>query len=75
MTEQHAIYDEVSALLIKLFEIEPDAITPEARLYEDLELDSIDAVIWLYICKRRPAKKLSLKSSKPCAPCRTWWTR
>ena len=44
MTEQQSIYQEVSALLIKLFEIDPQDITPEARLYEDLELDSIDAV-------------------------------
>jgi acyl carrier protein len=26
------------------FEIEPDAVTPEARLGDDLDLDSIDAV-------------------------------
>ena len=42
MTEQHAIYEEVSALLVKLFEIDPQDIKPEARLYEDLELDSIE---------------------------------
>lgn len=28
----------------EMFEIPPDRITPEARLYEDLDLDSIDAV-------------------------------
>ena len=44
MTDQHAIYNEVSALLVKLFEIDPQEIKPEARLYDDLELDSIDAV-------------------------------
>ena len=44
MTEQQTIYQEVSALLITLFEIAPEDITPEARLYEDLDLDSIDAV-------------------------------
>ena len=43
MTESHDIYAEVSALLVKLFEIDPQEIRPEARLYEDLELDSIDA--------------------------------
>lgn len=36
MTEQQAIYDEVSALLVKLFEVDPQDIQPQARLYEDL---------------------------------------
>ncbi|MFH2344156.1 acyl carrier protein [Enterobacter cloacae] len=44
MTEQETLYQEVSALLIKLFELDPELITPQARLYEDLDLDSIDAV-------------------------------
>ena len=43
MTEQETLYQEVSALLIKLFELDPELITPQARLYEDLDLDSIDA--------------------------------
>lgn len=34
MTEQKAIYDEVSSLLVKLFEVDPQDIKPEARLYE-----------------------------------------
>jgi acyl carrier protein len=40
--------DEVSAhlreTLVELFEIEPDKIRPEANLYTDLDIDSIDAV-------------------------------
>jgi len=31
-------------LLINIFEVDPASIRPEARLYEDLEVDSIDAV-------------------------------
>ena len=34
MTESHDIYADVSALLVKLFEIDPEDIKPEARLYE-----------------------------------------
>lgn len=34
MTDQQTIYQEVSALLVKLFEINPQDIKPEARLYE-----------------------------------------
>ena len=31
-------------LFEELFEIEPEKVTPQARLYEDLDIDSIDAV-------------------------------
>lgn len=70
MTEQQAIYDEVSALLVKLFEIDPEDIKPEARLYEDLELDSIDAVDMIVHLQKKPVRKSSRKNSKRCAPCR-----
>lgn len=38
------IFPTLKATLVEQFEIDPDAITPEARLNEDLDLDSIDAV-------------------------------
>lgn len=38
------IYDKLSVYLVDMFEVPPDMITPEAKLYEDLDLDSIDAV-------------------------------
>ena len=31
-------------IMLEMFEIEPDEVTPDARLYEDLDFDSIDAV-------------------------------
>ena len=43
MTDQNAIYQEVSALLVKLFELDPQDIHPQARLYEDLDNDSNEA--------------------------------
>ncbi len=39
-----AIVAEVTRTLVELFEVDPAAVRPEARLYEDLDLDSIDAV-------------------------------
>ncbi len=75
MTDQHAIYDEVSALLVKLFETDPQDIKPEARLYEDLELDSIDAVDMIVHLQKKPVRRSSRKSSKPYAPCRMSLTR
>lgn len=39
-----AILAEVTRTMVELFEVEPEAVRPEARLYEDLDLDSIDAI-------------------------------
>ncbi|EOW6808455.1 acyl carrier protein [Cronobacter turicensis] len=58
MVDQHAIYQEVSDLLVKLFEIDPADITPQARLYEDLELDSIDAVDMVVHLQKKTGKKI-----------------
>ncbi len=38
------IYEELKKQLIELFEIPEEKIRPEAKLYDDLDLDSIDAV-------------------------------
>ncbi len=64
MTDQHAIYNEVSALLVKLFEIDPQEIKPEARLYDDLELDSIDAVDMIVHLQKKTGKKIKPEEFK-----------
>ena len=64
MTQQDTIFQEVSALLIKLFEIAPEDITPEARLYEDLELDSIDAVDMIVHLQKKTGKKIKPETFK-----------
>ncbi|MBE3287633.1 acyl carrier protein [Enterobacter chuandaensis] len=64
MTEQETIYQEVCGLLIKLFEIDPQDITPEARLYEDLELDSIDAVDMIVHLQKKTGKKIKPETFK-----------
>ena len=38
------ILQKMRDLLVNEFEIEKSAVTPGAKLYDDLELDSIDAV-------------------------------
>ena len=43
MNKEH-IQEEVIKSLHELFEIELEELTPTKRLYEDLHLDSIDAV-------------------------------
>lgn len=38
------IFEKIKTVLVDEFEMDPSKIVPEARLYEDLNLDSIDAV-------------------------------
>lgn len=54
--------DEVNRLLnkalVELFEIDPARIVPTANIYEDLEIDSIDAIDLIDHIKRETGHKL-----------------
>jgi acyl carrier protein len=43
MTKEE-VFQKFKDILVEEFEIQSESITPETKLYEDLELDSIDAV-------------------------------
>lgn len=58
------IFEEVKGLLVKLFELDPEQITPQARLYEDLDLDSIDAVDMVVHLQKRTGKKIKPEDFK-----------
>ena len=58
MMNKEEIYQEVTSLLTSLFEIAPEDIHPDARLYEDLELDSIDAVDMVVHLQKRTGRKI-----------------
>jgi len=62
--DKNAIYQDVSQLLIALFDTEPALITPQARLYEDLDLDSIDAVDMVVHLQKKTGKKISPETFK-----------
>lgn len=57
MTEQE-IRTILTDALVNLFEIEPERIRPETNLYEDLEIDSIDAIDLIDHIKRETGRKL-----------------
>ena len=38
------ILNELKKIMHELFEIEPDDIKPDSNLYEELDIDSIDAI-------------------------------
>ena len=44
MLSREQLYETLSGHLVEMFEVPREKITPVARLYEDLDLDSIDAV-------------------------------
>lgn len=68
--KQEELYQEISQLLVSLFEIEPDQIKPESRLYEDLDLDSIDAVDMIVYLQKKTGKKSNRKPLKVSVQCR-----
>ncbi|MDO4998390.1 MAG: acyl carrier protein [Neisseria sp.] len=58
MTEQD-IRQLLTRALVELFEIEEERIKPETNLYEDLEIDSIDAIDLIDHIKRETGRKLN----------------
>ena len=64
MLSREDISHMLTEALVNLFEIEPQSITPEANLYEDLEIDSIDAVDLIDHIKRQTGHKLAAEEFK-----------
>ena len=54
-----SIFDFLRGTLVELFEIDPSAIRPDARLYEDLDIDSIDAVDMVVELKRFTGRRIN----------------
>lgn len=63
MTEQE-IFDRLAAILSETFDIEAERIRPEARLYEDLDIDSIDAVDLIVKLKPLVGRRLQPEAFK-----------
>lgn len=61
MHDTDAIFNELRATLAELFELDPARITPDARLSEDLEIDSIDAIDLLDRLRRQTGRKISIE--------------
>ena len=58
MQTKEEIYQKLSDILQELFEVESEDVSPEANLYEDLDIDSIDAVDMIVKLKELTGKKL-----------------
>lgn len=57
--DKQQIYQEIKALIVKLFEVDADDITMDAALYDDLELDSIDAVDLVVHLQKMTGEKIN----------------
>ena len=64
MQSHEEIFAALREAMVELFELESEAIVPEAKLFEDLELDSIDAVDLIDRVKRLTGKKLAVEDFK-----------
>ncbi len=58
MKSKQEISALLSQLLVDMFEVDPAAIQPQARLYEDLDVDSIDAVDLVVELRNITGKKI-----------------
>ena len=56
---QEDISARFQKLLVERFELDPDDIRPEARLYEDLDLDSIDAIDLAIVIRELTGRKVT----------------
>ena len=61
---KEAIYERIAAILQETFEIDAARVTPEARLYDDLDIDSIDAVDLIVQLKPWVGKRLNADAFK-----------
>lgn len=57
MTQQE-IFTQIQQMLASLFEIETSEIKPESKLFEELELDSIDAIDLVVKLQKTIGKKI-----------------
>ncbi len=61
---KNAIYERIVQILQETFDIDAARITPQAKLYDDLDIDSIDAVDLIVQLKPLAGKRLNAETFK-----------
>lgn len=64
MHNREAIQSQITTVMSELFELDASDITLESRLYEDLDIDSIDAVDLMVELKKLTGKKIKPEDFK-----------
>lgn len=63
MTKEE-IFERIRSILKDAFDIAPERVTPASRLYDDLDIDSIDAVDLIVQLKPLVGKRLQPETFK-----------
>ena len=58
------ILEYLRETMVELFELKPEQVVPEAKLYEDLDIDSIDAVDLILKLKDLTGRKIQPQTFK-----------
>lgn len=58
MKTNEEILTHITSVLVELFELDAGDVVPEAHLYDDLDIDSIDAVDLVVELKKWSGKKI-----------------
>jgi len=61
--ERGATWEKITRALIEEFELDPAKMTPEARLKEDLGLDSLDLVDMVIVLEEACGRKIKDKAA------------
>ena len=64
MESRENIYNKIVSIMEELFEIEPSEVSESSQLYDDLDIDSIDAVDLVVELKKYTGKKIAPESFK-----------
>lgn len=59
MQTHDEIFERIRSTLVQLFDLDPSEITPESRLFDDLEIDSIDVVDLMDHVRRYTGRKVT----------------
>jgi len=61
---REAIYTQLKDILVEMFEVEPEEVSEDAHLSDDLDIDSIDAVDLIVRLKELTGKKIAPEEFK-----------
>ncbi|KZN48614.1 acyl carrier protein [Pseudoalteromonas luteoviolacea] len=64
MSSRENLFKKLSEILVEEFEIEEDSIKSDANLYDELDLDSIDAVDLVVKLREMTGKKIDPEAFK-----------
>lgn len=64
MSARDQLLDQLRATMASLFELDPEAITDDSRLGDDLDLDSIDAIDLIIKLQELTGEKVDQEAMK-----------